>query len=951
MKNSNLNVLAKQLFDDLNKDLDFFKTKTVIVPSKKMESFLKTYYLKNKDTVLMNVSIINKRNGLFNLFDTNYSLANNHQIKSIIIKYLFNHKNNAFRDYLKAEGKQQGIKIYDIASALTKTFIDFEDENNIADYEDIYEYLIKELKTNNLTTMKNIFDECSFKNIGDIYVFGFNEYLPLDLQIIQKYQNETNNNVFKYDLVHQPLNNFDIDLIKAPSKIREIEHIHSIICNKLLTDEKAKYSDFLVIGSNIQEYENEIARVFNQHDEKYPNIPYYINTIKTKNNDVLNALKIINKIVNEGFFTRLDFDNLINNNIIKKARGILDTDIDSWRNAVIDMNVYRKDDWDYAKKRILAYKFCDNVDDSEILIENKTYVPYSRIGLDDDSIVRFSMFIDDLERIINDLSKPTIDLTNLETLKEELSCLFSIKDNNGTETNSYLKHLLSIVDFWIRNNIIDLPTNILINTLIDVSKRSGFNNGELYTSGVSFTDFTTNVILPTKYLFIINASSKNLPIKKFKDPLNKQEISYEKDQEAFELFIENAEEIYISYVYRDLKTDEEFYLSNFVKNLDCPKIKEIKEKANGDFKEENIDKLTIDEDRPWQEVFTKREYKNKNYKKSLIYKADIKEKNAKAEIDESVSQIPTSITVLDLGKFLDEPLQAKTNKLLKISDEIEETIEDEFEPFSLKKWKMDDLYKELLIEIINNDVTNKVDLKKLGEKIKHEFNLKKRIPWVNDLINDSVFNELLYEAYDKKIKYEKDGNCEIIKLPDLKLKTVVGKQEIEWVLRCRNEFIKIHCGNEVKYRKITLETPKQKDHFMLYAISLMDLVLINDNKMHTINIKDKGTKTSHIIFTIDCKTAKTYLDLIYNKYIDYSINRYFPFKLIESGNPNYYSMRADFKYNVTSSNYSIKGKIYNTDRDLGYNEETFEQEFEDMRREQYKLLCYVNESEANDDGE
>ena len=55
----------------------------------------------------------------------------------------------------------------------------------------------------------------------------------------------------------------EFDLISVPSKLREIEVVHSKICT-LLLDHNNKYEDFLVIAPDISVYEDVIPRVFNQ---------------------------------------------------------------------------------------------------------------------------------------------------------------------------------------------------------------------------------------------------------------------------------------------------------------------------------------------------------------------------------------------------------------------------------------------------------------------------------------------------------------------------------------------------------------------------------------------------------------------------------------------------------------------------------------------------------------
>ena len=64
----------------------------------------------------------------------------------------------------------------------------------------------------------------------------------------------------------------------------------------------------------------------------------------------------MNRIINNQFYTREDFDDLINNNAVKFIREITEENVNSFRRAIVDMNSYRKSDWDYAKKKIINLK-------------------------------------------------------------------------------------------------------------------------------------------------------------------------------------------------------------------------------------------------------------------------------------------------------------------------------------------------------------------------------------------------------------------------------------------------------------------------------------------------------------------------------------------------------------------------------------------------------------------
>ena len=944
MKSSNLNVLAKQLFDDLNKDLDFFKTKIVIVPSKKMESFLKAYYLKNKDTVLMNVNIINKRNGLFNLFDTNYSLANNHQIKSIIIKYLNSNLSALdieFKEYLNDSHNLQGIKLFDLANSLTKTFMDFVEENNIKKYQDIYQYVIELLHNNHLTTLYDLFNHSEFKSNDEIYLFGFMNFTNLEIAILNKYQK-----VHYYLLdKEEDKKSIDLNIIKAPNKLREIEYLHSKICNILLEDKNVTYSDFLVIGTNIIEYENEIARVFNQHEDEYPNIPYYINASKQKNNSVLNALETIKKIINKGFFTRLDFDHLINNWVIQQSRNITLNDIDNWRNAVIDMNVYREGDFEYAKMRLLASKICDNKDDNILLINDLEFVPYDRIGLDDESIVRFCSLIDDLNALINYLLKDIKSIDDLINIKELLDKLLSIKDYNNQETNGYYKKVSQIIDFWIKNEIINIPSNVFIDTIIDASQRVGFNKGELFSSGISFTEFESSVILPTKYLFIINASSKNLPIKKFQNPLNIKDINYNEEQKAFDLYCQNAEKVFISYCFRDLKTDEEFFLSNFVKELKADTIDDILKKEK-EFNEKYINKISIDEDRPWTEIFTKREEKNKNYKLKLLDDKKMEDDEINS-INLSENNKDNVVNVSSLGKFLEEPFMHKALKLFGSDSEIDELIEDEYEPVELSGLGFYNAYIEILENIIN--VNNDLIDEKI-EEAKKKIILKKAVPMIDEQTTIDELERAAVVAKEIREKLE-NPNASIMPQTNLFLKYQDNGKENEWCLNLNSLIIKTINDDRIFYEPAK-EKISNKDFLTMYVASLMDVARMNTEDLIKIELpipKDGQPINKNIVFEINSASAISFLNEIYKEYINFENIKFMPFKYQDKSSYKKIQSIGDLVYKAKDDwNYFDQKDLINTFSEIGYSYDDFQNEFVMERNRIRKLFVFMKEDEQDE---
>ena len=172
-----LENLAKSLFDDIKSNKKFFETKYVIVPSPKMEAFLKAYYLKNNDSVLMNVKIMTFNKAILELFGIDYSIADRNQIRSIIIKYLDNNKtkisDQEVKNYLSSDNYE--IKVFDVASELTSLFSDFEKDNELSKLEEwqkkIYEYI------NNINNKKVDEENVFINKLHEGYAVVISDYV------------------------------------------------------------------------------------------------------------------------------------------------------------------------------------------------------------------------------------------------------------------------------------------------------------------------------------------------------------------------------------------------------------------------------------------------------------------------------------------------------------------------------------------------------------------------------------------------------------------------------------------------------------------------------------------------------------------------------------------------------------------------------------------------------
>lgn len=183
---------------------------------------------------------------------------------------------------------------------------------------------------------------------------------------------------------------------------KEIEILHSKICN-LLLEEENKYSDFLVLSQNILEYETAIKEVFEQDNKHFLSIPYNIKQKGNQESDTFILFDVLLKSLSNKIFTRLDLCKILGLEWIHKSRSITKEDVDNIINVIIKTNVYNDLDLDNLKNRLIVSKFAniDNFKNSIVCINNKEYIPYTNMSLDNDLMLKFIDLISDISSFLN----------------------------------------------------------------------------------------------------------------------------------------------------------------------------------------------------------------------------------------------------------------------------------------------------------------------------------------------------------------------------------------------------------------------------------------------------------------------------------------------------------------------------------------------------------------------
>ena len=193
--------LGNKLIDQITQRNDPFNTFLIVFSSLKTEQWFKSFWLSNKDEVLMNVECKNINSFLFEIIytdDAPYSLAKSSDVRDAIIKCLSQPTNQLFKKYINDINEDgtsclDSIKLSDLADLLSKLYSGYDSDmfNPSDEQKVIYDYVNEELKKINKSTLRHKFEiRNSFKKYGEIIFFGINNLTKLQEKIIEEYEKE-----------------------------------------------------------------------------------------------------------------------------------------------------------------------------------------------------------------------------------------------------------------------------------------------------------------------------------------------------------------------------------------------------------------------------------------------------------------------------------------------------------------------------------------------------------------------------------------------------------------------------------------------------------------------------------------------------------------------------------------------------------------------------------------
>ncbi len=939
--------IGDKLIEEIRKRKGKFAPLYVLTPNEQISDWFKSYWLSKEKAPLMNVNFIARRDVATELFMLKEPLLDAKTLKDIILSELLGPmgEDALVKGYLHDKtGNINPVKLDDLSSELANLYMDYEENQtdfskstNV--YKDFEKSLKDEIKKHG-SFLSDKLGDCS----KDVVFFGFLSYTPLMMKIMEKCPNKT-------DLMLEPSgqNPKPAKLLGVPSKLREIEYLHTSICKEILNG--ATPRDILVVAKNLSEYETSIKQTFNQDGSGFVSVPYAIVDRKAKDSDLTFALKTFFMMCQKGFATRKDVCSLLDNGSVRYARGIDQDLASSFKNDLIEMNVYRNseaislNDWEYARKRVLLSSLIGTDDETMYESNGENYHPYEGRFEGEEGKGRFLSLLEDLASFLKAAKNHKTIATeeDLKDIQGELDKWFSKKDSSGTEKNGYYQRTLDTFENW-RKYILghgkSVPLENLFFDIIATSKTAKVNVDEAFLEGVSFLELEEGVAYPSAHLHLLNMSSEVFPGDHTQSELDVRDEETERSgclkrmEDTYFALASNAGKFDVSYIDADLKDDKKFSPAKVLQGCVEPK------------------QGTLDEKRDWNELFVEREFVNK--KISLSLDKGIKGGSAKPKAAASAKW--GVVTVSNMAKFLEEPLSFKAKRLFNELDDSSEDRNVNYEPLSLRgldKWA---ILKDLLVE------THKPGGKSKDEIIK-SYVADRVIPFMNkytQVDGATRIEKNLEKALDEVeelLKYEPSEINGTWSKPVLKkLDSLALASDI--VIESGGEiFVKSLNGGAARIyfeTKSVLDEPKLKGFMSLYVASLVDVASEDGDKRFDVYLarsletpKKNGNKGKLIgikKYAMNPKDAKEKLLEIYEGMADYSDLRFYPVTLIEEALNKGFSSCCNcallhekaFKPNGVWDYFDDKHLF--DDKDLNYSIGDFKKEFAE---ETEKVYGYV----------
>ena len=733
------------------------------------------------------------------------------------------------------------------------------------------------------------------------------------------------------------INDESLTIIGVPSKIKEIEIVHSSIC-KLLKEKNANLKDILVLAPDIDRYKSVITTVFNQIDETdpdYPFVPFSIVDYSGKNSAVLDVLQTLYLILHNNGFSRKDFFSFTKNTLIQNRYKITDNDVSNvFQSWIKNMRVFRAhgtdaagnsfDDWESAVNRLLIAKLTDK----PIYFSSGRVMPFSDFNTEDtdnDWLTKFVKIFDDVKnkwvrRFQHKRVLESVDIEYIQTFINELVAL-SECDNKNVSKEKYILDKINRKLEQYKLNTIAMPLEYVLLSLIDIASNVKFNTGTVFTRGVTFTSLLANRILPAKYVFLIGMGSDEFPGTNNKIALDRRSHLVQigdddvpsKNKNAFLCqFMGTTDELHISFVNKDLQTDNTFYPSCAL---------DILTRHAG----VAVESVGIDEKRDWDQLYTPRERMNKKVYINLNDTTPSPAHPHVAPENPTATDLPDVVRLTEFRYFIENPLKCYTNRVFGFEEE--DTSCQELEDVKLGPLEKYNLQRRLIKPLLDDE--------------------RPRMDDFRDLLPNEPFDKKEYEA----VKQEIEGHIALFRagialaIRDCNI-DIKPNYPIHVRLRCDGKsydlrgdiFMCAYTENDVFLYVNSLNSVPKHQH-ELYALIAQIAVPDHKYRAHIIS-NDRGIPALAVkISNMTKQIAEDKLNQIYRSAFIENNRKYIPFfeRNIKQVSSLDELKRGYFNNPFIPSAISNKD-LLDPDTDLGFSADNFYQEFKAALNEHDKLI-------------
>ena len=771
-----------------------------------------------------------------------------------------------------------------------------------------------------------------------------------------------------------------LTLTAAPTKLREVEAVHSKIC-ELLADKQTQLGDILVLAPQMQEYAVAVEQVFDQQifdtdlkssdEKKFPNIPYVIADASAESSLTAQALTVLFTILQKGYLCRADLFALLRNPLVQVVRGISGGAVDSWSEWAAEMHIYRDrggtdaggactasgriDDWNNAKTRLLLSRLTDElyVKDAET-----EFLPYKTIDTEDDnSLNAFIDAIDELESwtaLARDTVFDAEKINKIEAfLRNWLLPGTEPPDNLESEPLIFQSVLQEIKNQkLIGGNAVF--RECFLYAVMEAARSTSIHSSAILSSGITFADFKANRILSAKYVFLLGFDSKAFPGLDSENVLDLRTGKKEKGDDSIPAHNKNAflcqlmaaeKGFFISYVNKNLQKDEDFYRSSIVENLfGALYWKTVSYEA----------KLRIDEDRNWDELFTPRSFRNKENYLRLQRKWDGDDKRTAGGIvtdgkgKQQVNNYPDRVTISQIRKFLRDPFQFMVNTVFSGGDDDSDEERLEFEPLGFNTLTSSNLRKKYIRALLENQFVTDAEFRQ-------QLKIENILP--DGHFGDAAFEDLKNASSsltsviqmifgDSEIDFE--NNKDVLLRQNISVDEQGGVQEKEWLLR----------GNRVWFNKdfektkrlCTVEIGSDCLAGYITALSLL-ASLQHDEAAYYVSlnrVKSDGNPEEQTM-TMGPAQARQKLHEIYDAMFVERFRKCVPYGLCETELQKLSDLENELNGFTGGWGYFAQKDLFDIYSDIGYTEADFEKEWQAAQRHQRRLIAFLDENAGEKD--